>query len=270
MRISRALALAGLGSRRKCETYVKNGAIRVNSEVVTDLGRQVDIENDHLFYRNKLLIYGETLYYALNKPKGYLTSARDPHNAKTVFDLLPHKLVTHSRQVSMLKRRVFPIGRLDKDSMGLLLFTNDGDTAFKLTHPRYQVSKWYQVRLDRPFNLKDKDKMLKGIRLREGWATVKRVKSISRRILQLEICEGKNREVRRIFEKLGYEVVDLLRIAFGPIGLGELVLGRGRYLNKQEVAALKDAVAQKEPEKKKTVRKKTVSKKTARKKPKSR
>lgn len=250
MRIARALALAGLGSRRKCEEFVLSGAVRVNDEIVWDLGRQVDIENDHLFYREKLLVYGETIYYALNKPTGYVTSASDPRASKTVFELLPHKLVAKTKQGTLAKRRVFPVGRLDKDSMGLLLFTNDGETSFKLTHPRYQVSKWYQVRLNRPFNPQDKPKMLKGIRLREGLAKVKTVKPVSRRVLQLEICEGKNREVRRIFESLGYEVLDLLRFAFGPINLGELMLGRGRYLNKKEISALRDCVERKIPSRK--------------------
>lgn len=247
MRIARALALAGIGSRRKCEEFVLNGAVRVNDETVYDLGRQVDIENDHIFYHSKLLVFGETIYYALNKPTGYVTSASDPHAAKTVFELLPHKLVSKTKQGSLAKRRVFPVGRLDKDSMGLLLFTNDGEMSFKLTHPRYQVSKWYQARLNRPFDPQDKPKMLKGIRLREGMARVKTVKPVSRRVLQLEICEGKNREVRRIFESLGYEVLDLLRFAFGPVVLGELMLGRGRYLSKKEISMLQECVARKVP-----------------------
>ena len=241
MRIARVLALAGLDSRRKCETFIRNGAVTVNGEVVRDLGRQVDIENDAVLYRGKPVVMGERIYYILNKPEGYVTTAGDTHAKKTVYDILPHRLVRASRQVGSSRSRVFPVGRLDRDSMGLLLFTNDGDLAHRLTHPRYGVGKWYEVRLHKAFDRRDTKRLLAGISLHDGLAKVEKVEVVSPRIVHVLLREGKNREVRRIFEALEYGVVRLLRFGFGPIFVGQLPLGQGRYLNKREVQALRDA-----------------------------
>ena len=254
MRISRALALAGIDSRRKCEQYVLDGVVGVNGKVVDRLSAQVDLENDQITFRGRLLVYEAYTYYLLNKPKGYITTASDPHAGKTVFELLPRKLVCKTSQKSSQSQRVFAVGRLDKDSMGLLLFTNDGDLAHKLSHPRYQVGKWYEVRLDRAFDARDKSTLLKGIRLREGIATVKQIKTITKRVLHVLICEGKNREVRRVFEHLDYEVVDLIRIAYASLLISGLKLGTGRYLNKTEVESLKKLVS-KVPEREKKQKK---------------
>ncbi|HTL46522.1 MAG TPA: pseudouridine synthase [Verrucomicrobiae bacterium] len=242
MRISRALALAGIDSRRKCELHVTNGAVKVNGEVVFDLGRQVDPEKDSISFRGKRLTFGGHIYYVMNKPVGYMTTASDPHAPKTVYDLLPRTLVKSSRQTGT-RTRVFPVGRLDKDSMGLLLFTNDGELANKLIHPRYHVSKWYEVRVHRAFERSDIPKMVGGLRLEDGWARVERVHPVSPRIIHVSLAEGKKREVRRIFEKLEYKVLRLVRFAFGPLTLGSLPLGKGRFLNKNEIRALKQAVA---------------------------
>src|SRR3990167_10312054 len=127
MRISRALALAGLNSRRKCETYVVNGAITVNGQVVQDLGRQVDPEEDMICYRGKLLEHKSKVYFLLYKPVGYTTTADDPHATRTVYDLLPKILTRGTRQQRASRTRVFPVGRLDKNTSGLLLFTDDGE-----------------------------------------------------------------------------------------------------------------------------------------------
>ncbi|HXV27496.1 MAG TPA: pseudouridine synthase [bacterium] len=242
MRISRALAMASIDSRRKCEEHVRNGAVTVNGEVVRDLGRQVDPEADLICFRGRPVHYGKLIYYILNKPEGYTTTASDPYAKKTVYDLLPRALVAGSRQPKAGRTRVFPVGRLDRNSTGLLLFTNDGDLANRLMHPRYQIGKWYQVRLERAFDLRDGKKLMQGIRLEEGIAKVQKFRPLTRRILQVLIAEGKKREVRRIFEKLGYEVRDLMRIAFGPVLLGSLALGMGRYLSAKEIVALKKAV----------------------------
>jgi 23S rRNA pseudouridine2605 synthase len=233
MRISRALALAGIDSRRKCEEHVQHGAVKVNGEVVFDLGRQVDPEKDAITFRGRRLVFAGHIYYVLNKPVGYMTTASDPHAPKTVFELLPRTLVKSSRQPGQSKRRVFPVGRLDKDSMGLLLFTNDGDLAHRLLHPRYHIGKWYEVRVHRPFDRAEIKKMTEGLRLEDGWARVERVRVVSPRIVHVNIAEGKKREVRRIFEKLEYKVLRLVRFAFGPLTLGDLALGRGRFLNKK-------------------------------------
>jgi len=241
MRIARALALGGIDSRRKCEEHIKNGAVTVNGEVVQDLGRQVDPEQDAICFRGRMLHFGKLIYFILNKPAGYTTTVSDPHAKKTVYDLLPKTLITSSRQPKTTRTRVFPVGRLDHNSAGLLLFTNDGGLANRLMHPRYQVGKWYQVRLDRAFDLRDGKRLLQGVQLEDGLAKIQKLRPLSRRILQVLICEGKKREVRRIFEKLGYEVVALMRIAFGPILLGNLAPGTGRFLTPSEISALKKA-----------------------------
>lgn len=241
MRISRALALAGLGSRRTCEEYVRRGIIRVNGEVVDNLATQVDPEVDVLQYRGKALEFKAAVYYMLNKPPGYTTTARDPHAKKTVYALLPKTLIQGSRQSLASRTRVFPVGRLDRGSCGLLLFTNDGELSNRLTHPRYGVGKWYEVKLSRAFDPRDGKRLRTGVRLGEGIVKAEKVRPMSRRTIRIMIREGKKREVRRIFYHLGYEVVHLLRISFGPILLGPLLPGRGRFLTSAEVAALRKA-----------------------------
>jgi len=242
MRISRALALGGLDSRRKCEAHVLNGAITVNGEVVKDLGRQVDPENDTICFRGRAMEYGQMVYYIMNKPEGYTTTAADPHAAKTVYELLPRNLASSTRQPRSGRKRVFPVGRLDRDSSGLLLFTNDGDLANRLMHPRYGVGKWYEVRLSRPFEQDDRARLYEGVRLSDGLAKVEKMTILSRRVVRLLIREGKKREVRRIFDALDYSVVRLTRLAMGPLTLSSLPQGSGRFLKAVEVAALRKAV----------------------------
>lgn len=242
MRISRALALGGLDSRRKCETHVLNGAVTVNGEVVKDLGRQVDPESDMICFRGRLLQFGRSTYYLLNKPEGYTTTAADVHAAKTVFELLPRNLTSSTRQPQSGRIRVFAVGRLDRESSGLLLFTNDGEVANRLTHPRYGVGKWYEVRLSRPFEPSDRARLFEGIRLVDGLAKVEKLLVTSRRVVRLLIREGKKHEVRRIFDALDYGVVRLTRLAMGPLTLGSLPQGAGRFLRAPEIAALRKAV----------------------------
>ena len=252
MRISRALALAGIDSRRKCEAYVLNGAVRVNGEIVRDLGRQVDLESDDITFRGRGLQKQKFVYFILNKPMGYSTTAWDPYATKTVFDLLPGELAP--RTVKNHRTRVFPVGRLDRNSTGLLLFTNDGEMANRLTHPRYGVGKWYEVKLDRALEPFDTRRLVEGVRLEEGWVNAEKITKLSRRRLQVLIREGKKREVRRIFEKLEYEVLELCRVAFGPILLGDMPLGNGRFLTPAEISTLKGAVYETTPTKKRPKR----------------
>lgn len=242
MRIARALALAGIDSRRKCEVHVSNGAVSVNGEVIRDLGRQVNPEEDAVAFRGRMLNFEKMVYYLLFKSEGYTTTAEDPHAKKTVYDLLPPTLIRGSRQPKMGRTRVFPVGRLDKNSSGLLLFTNDGDLANRLMHPRYGVEKWYDVRLDRACDPRDQKRLLEGVKLEDGWAKAGRILTLSRRVLRIMIQEGRKREVRRMFEIVGYEVVRLCRIAFGPLTLGNLLPGRGRFLSKPEIENLRKLV----------------------------
>ncbi|MBI3306835.1 MAG: rRNA pseudouridine synthase [Candidatus Omnitrophica bacterium] len=246
MRIARALALAGIDSRRKCEIHVRNGAVTVNDEVVQDLGRQVDPEQDVILFRGRPVEAAPAhVYYILHKPVGYITTAFDPHAKKTVYDLLPKTLIAGSRQPKASRTRVFPVGRLDKDSSGLILMTNDGDLANRMAHPRFQIGKWYEVRLDRTLDPRDGHKLLSGVKIKEGTARAQKFYKLSRRVLRLLIHEGKKREIRRMFEALSYEVVELKRIAFGPLILGTLPSGTGRFLTRSEVLHLKELIFKK-------------------------
>jgi len=239
MRISRALALAGIDSRRKCETYVQSGYVKVNGETIYDLGRQVDTEADVILFREEPVFFEERVYFVLNKPKGYVTTAADPHAKRTVYDLLPRALTHKASQPGSNRTRVFPVGRLDKDSTGLLLFTNDGDLANALTHPRYGAEKWYVARLNRAFDLRDGKRLLAGVHLPEGFVKIQEFHTMSPRVIRVMIREGKKREVRRIFSAVGYKVLTLCRISFGPLKLGDLELGTGRFLKGAEVRDLK-------------------------------
>ncbi len=246
MRISRALALSGINSRRKCEIHVSAGEVTVNGEVVRDLGRQVDVDQDEILFRGRPLHFEKHIYYILNKPEGYTTTADDPHAEKTVFDLLPSRLVPKTNKPMPSRTRVFPVGRLDKNTTGLILFTNDGELANQLIHPRYEVGKWYEAKLDRAYDPRDRTRLLtKGVPLEDGLAKADKVRMLTKRTLQLLIREGKKREVRRIFDAQGYEVISLCRIAFGPILLGSMPLGHGRFLAGKEIELLKEAAGPK-------------------------
>lgn len=242
MRIAHALASAGLGSRRKCEVFVTNGAISVNGEVVRDLGRQVDFANDTIAYRSKILQAAPHVYYILNKPEGYVVTAQDIHAKKTVYDLLPRHLVNATRQASTNRVRVFPVGRLDKDSSGLLLMTNDGELANRLIHPRFHVEKWYEVKLHRAWEHADRNKVLNGFHSYDGILKLEDIRPISTRGVLVELREGKKRQIRRVFNRFEYEVVYLNRISFGPLKLGKLTLGQGRFLTSFESNELRKAV----------------------------
>ncbi|MBI3322483.1 MAG: rRNA pseudouridine synthase [Candidatus Omnitrophica bacterium] len=228
MRISRALALAGIAARRKCEAHVLAGEVAVNGQVVRDLGRQVDLGTDQITFRGKPITAQAKVYYLLHKPTGYTTTVSDPHAEKTVFELLPEGLP-----------RLFPVGRLDRDSTGLLLFTNDGDLANRLTHPRYGVAKVYEAKLDRPLDPPSLAKLRKGVQLEEGPARPEKVEALPGGMVRLLLREGRKREVRRVFEALGRHVVTLRRVSFGPLRLADLPLGRGRPLRPEEVRSLR-------------------------------
>jgi len=241
MRIARALALAGIASRRKCETFIQAGEVTVNGEVVRDLGRQVDPKQDQVTFRGKPVRWEELVYFLLNKPAGFTTTASDRFAKKTVYELLPAALANAAGPQNPSRKRVFPVGRLDRDSTGLILFTNDGDLAQRLIHPRHEVEKWYEVQLHRSPTPLECKRLLRGIRLEEGVARVERIRTISPRCLQLLLREGKKREVRRIFAALEIGVRALCRISMGPLKLGSLPPGQGRYLTPSEVTALKEA-----------------------------
>ena len=230
IRLNRFIAQSGLCSRREADDYIQAGLVSVNGVIVTELGSKVKPTDEVKF--NDSRIEGEKkVYLVLNKPKGYVTSLEDPHADKTVMDLVK----------GACEERIYPVGRLDKNSVGLLLFTNDGDMTRQLTHPSYRKKKIYQVSLDKPLTRADMDRIAEGIKLEDGEihadeiAYVKEDKSE----IGIEIHSGRNRIVRRIFESLGYSVCKLDRVYYAGLTKKNLKRGAWRFLTKEEVMRLK-------------------------------
>lgn len=233
MRINKFLASAGLGSRRKCEEFVLSGKIAINGKVISNLAFDVS-ENDKVFYNGKLVALPQKYtYLMMHKPKGFLTTLSDDRDRKTVMDLLP-------AEYKMLK----PIGRLDYNSEGLLLFTNDGDVAQNVMRPAKEVVKTYSVKVEGEVSADDAKEMEKGVETISGEkfrpCKVFILETKDRKTkLEVQITEGKNREIRKIFDKFGYNVIFLKRVAIGQIKLGGLTRGTCRLLKPSEIEYLK-------------------------------
>lgn len=233
MRINKYLASCGIASRRKCEELILSGKIEVNNKVVVDLSTQIDETKDEVKYNGNIVKpESELVYYILHKPKGYVTSVKDDRNRKTVMELLQDN-----------KYRVFPVGRLDYDSEGLVLLTNDGELANRLTHPSYEVEKTYIVKVNGLIKESELAVLRNGVVL-DGVKTKKaKLKllnyenNISK--IQIKIMEGRNRQIRRMFSEIGKEVIFLKRIAIGELQLGGLSRGKVRQLNSFEAEYLK-------------------------------
>ena len=231
VRLNKFIANSGVCSRREADNFILAGVVTVNGEVVTELGTKVNINTDDIRFNGERLKGEEKVYIVMNKPKGYVTTASDPHADKTVMDLLKG-----------CSARVFPVGRLDKNTTGVLMFTNDGEIAQKLTHPSYDKKKIYQVSLDGKLKKEDYDKILSGIELPDGMIAADELEYIEEddhRKLGIEIHSGKNRIVRRIFESLGYEVKALDRVYFAGLTKRGLKRGEWRYLTEGETNLLK-------------------------------
>ena len=231
IRLNKFIANSGVCSRREADTLIQAGVVTVNGEVVTELGTKVNVLNDDVRFNGERLRGEEKVYIVMNKPKGYVTTSSDPHAGKTVMDLLKG-----------CDTRVFPVGRLDKATTGVLMFTNDGEIAERLTHPSYDKKKIYQVILDRELSQEDYDKVLSGIELSDGEVSADELEYIDatdHRRLGIEIHSGKNRIVRRIFESLGYTVKALDRVYFAGLTKKGLNKGEWRYLTEGEVNILK-------------------------------
>ncbi len=226
MRLNRFLAAAGEGSRRSCEALIQGGNVTLNGVVVTDLATRVGPE-DVVKLGNRVLHAAASSTLVLHKPPGYLCTASDTHGRRTIFDLLPPN-----------HQRVFHVGRLDKESEGLLILTNDGDLSLKLTHPRYKVDKEYEVVLDQTFDFEQSAKLLRGITLEEGWAKAEAVHRLARNKLKVVLRQGMKRQIRLMFHHLGYEVVKLTRTRIGPVRLENLPPGAWRVLTREEIAEL--------------------------------
>jgi len=231
VRLNKFIANSGVCSRREADTLIQAGVVTVNGEVVTELGTKVNIFTDDIRFNGERLKGEEKVYIVMNKPKGFVTTASDPHAEKTVVDL-----------VKNCPARVYPVGRLDKNTTGVLMLTNDGEIAERLTHPSYDKKKIYQVALDRPLSQEDFDKILAGIELTDGEVKADELEYIDekdKRKLGIEIHSGKNRIVRRIFETLGYNVKALDRVYFAGLTKKGLKKGEWRYLTEGETNILK-------------------------------
>lgn len=231
LRLNKFIANAGVCSRRDADVLIADGKIKVNGKVVNELGFKVK-RTDKVEYQGKSLIAEKLQYVLLNKPTDFITTMEDPQGRNTVMNLIK----------TACQERIFPVGRLDRNTTGLLLFTNDGDLAKKLTHPSHQIKKIYQVTLDKPISNEDFDSILKGVPLEDGVANVTEIAVISddRMILGIEIHIGKNRIVRRIFEHFGYNVAKLDRVMFGPLTKKNISRGKWRHLSDKEVIQLKN------------------------------
>ena len=231
VRLNKYIANSGVCSRREADNFILAGVVTVNGEVVTELGTKVNIYTDDVRFNGERLKGEEKVYIVMNKPKGFVTTASDPHADKTVMDLL-----------KSCPARVFPVGRLDKNTTGVLMFTNDGEIAEKLTHPSYDKKKIYQVSLDSKLKQEDFEKILSGIELPDGLISADELEYIEEddhRKIGIEIHSGKNRIVRRIFESLGYEVKALDRVYFAGLTKKGIKRGDWRYLSEGEINLLK-------------------------------
>ena len=231
IRLNKFIANSGVCSRREADNFILAGVVTVNGEVVTELGTKVNINTDDIRFNGERLKGENKVYIVMNKPKGYVTTASDPHADKTVMDLL-----------KSCPTRVFPVGRLDKNTTGVLMFTNDGEIAEKLTHPSYDKKKIYQVSLDSKLKQEDFEKILSGVELNDGIIAADELEYIEaddHRKLGIEIHSGKNRIVRRIFESLGYEVKALDRVYFAGLTKKGIKRGDWRYLTEGEINLLR-------------------------------
>jgi 23S rRNA pseudouridine2605 synthase len=226
VRLNRFLAAAGLGSRRHCDGLIAAGRVTINGVVCTDFSAQPGTR-DHVKVDGKLVRVWARLTVVLHKPAGFVSTRRDPHVRDTVFDLLPAKL-----------SRLFNVGRLDAETEGLLILTNDGDLAQRLTHPRHKIEKEYEVRLDRRWDPSLTPKLLRGVVFDGQRAKIARLYSVSPMRLRVVLRQGINRQVRRLFEAVGYHVKRLVRIRIGNLRLGDLPRGHWRALTKHELKAL--------------------------------
>lgn len=229
MRINKYMADCGVGSRRKVEEYILAGKVKVNDVVTKDLSTQIG-ENDVVKFHDKVISpISEKVYIMLNKPKGYLTTVSDMYNRKTVMDLVKDIGVD----------RVYPVGRLDYDTEGLLIMTNDGDFANKVIHPRSSIAKTYELVVSNPIDEKDKAKLQSGMVIDGYKTTPARIENyrklgVNKYILNITIFEGRNRQIRKMIEQINNEVVSLKRMSIGQLRLGELKVGKYRRLTEND------------------------------------
>lgn len=231
-RLQKVMAHAGVASRRKCEEIIESGRVKVNGEIIRELGVKVS-DNDLIEVDGKVISQEKKIYILLNKPTGFITTVDDPRGRRTVLDL-----------IEGVSQRIYPVGRLDYDTSGLLLMTNDGDLTYILTHPSHMINKTYRVEVNGHPEEKDFDRLEKGVFLEDGLTAPARVENIRKKkntsTFDLTIYEGRNRQVRRMCDKIGYKVEKLQRIRFSFLKLEGLKEGDFRYLDKKEVEKLRE------------------------------
>jgi len=230
--LSKFLAQAGVASRRKVIDIIKSGVITVNDKIIKEPGFKIT-DTDCIKVKGKVVVSESKIYILLNKPKNYITTVSDERGRHKVTDLIADEI----------QQRVYPIGRLDKNTTGLLLLTNDGDLALRLSHPRFEVEKIYHVQLDRPLTKKDMQALFDGIELEDGIIVVDDAyffKNASKKNCSVTLHSGKNRVVRRLFENLGYEVIKLDRVGYAGLTKEGLSVGSWRYLTQKEISSLKN------------------------------
>jgi 23S rRNA pseudouridine2605 synthase len=232
-RLQKILSRAGIASRRTAETLIQTGRVQVNGETVTRLGTTADLRHDAVLVDGRPLIFPEFLYFVVHKPIGFVSTLKDPEGRPTIRELL--------RDV---RERVYPVGRLDFNSSGLLLLTNDGELTERLLHPRYQIPRTYHAKLGGTPTHQALQALRSGVRLDDGVitspATVRTLRSNEQKTwLEITLREGRNREVRRMCESVGYHVEKLIRVSFGPLSLGDLPVGAYRSLSPKEIRGLK-------------------------------
>ena len=229
IRINKYLASCGIGSRRSVEKLIAENRVTLRGERVTELATKVDPAEDTVRVDGRIVRpVGKKIYVLLNKPKGYLSTVSDERGRRTVIDLVK------------IDERLYPVGRLDANSEGLLLLTNDGDIANRLIHPKYHVRKTYRVKLDKVFRQEDFVPLTTGIQLSDGLTAPCKAFFYTEELdrLEIQIREGRNRQIRRMFEALDYRVKTLRRIRFGPLSLEGVARGQWRYLTRREINSL--------------------------------
>ncbi len=228
LRLNRYLAMAGIASRRACEDLIRQGLVEVNGKPVHLLSTEIDPEKDRITFDGRpVKVESKHLYILLHKPLNYITTADDEKGRDSVLDLIN------------IAERVFPVGRLDYDTTGLLLVTNDGELAHRLMHPKYGVDKTYLAELNAKITDEQMAKLRKGIRLSDGLTAPCKAVKIGKELVEITIHEGRNKQVKRMFRKLGFKVRALHRVRYGPISLGKLKYGQWRHLKPFETEALK-------------------------------
>lgn len=231
VRLNKFIANSGICSRREADRLIQAGVVTVNGVVVTELGTKVDTRKDTVLFGDQKLRGEDKVYIVMNKPKGFVTTTSDPHAEQTVMDLL-----------TKCPTRVFPVGRLDKNTTGVLMFTNDGEMSERLTHPSFNKKKIYEATLDKVLSREDFDRILAGVNLEDGMIAADELNYVDaedHRKIGIEIHSGKNRIVRRIFESLGYQVKALDRVYFAGLTKKGIKRGQWRYLSEGEVNILK-------------------------------